>query len=170
MLASGGGGVWGQQGYLSRCGCYSPGSGGGAPRIGCHHAEPQVNHTIALEFDPRSHTGRSSWPSGTRWTSPRPLEQQPSISTVTPEDGRTVGHGSPGHGTVLQGSCSSPSPEQLQRPSGTAARVLLQRRNRRLSPTSFTRLKHVLLHSDQLVHRVHGPSATSGRETDNGRR
>lgn len=81
------GGWGGQQGYLrtylSRCGCYSPWSGRGAPRMCCHHAEPQVNHTIALASGPRSHSERSSWPSGTRWTSPRPLEQQPSISTGT---------------------------------------------------------------------------------------
>lgn len=69
---------------------------------------------------------------------------------------------SPGHWTVLQGSCCSASPEQLEPPRGGAARVALQRRQRRLHPTWFTWWKHVLLHSDQLVHLLHGPSAESG--------
>lgn len=43
--------------------------------------------------------------------------------------------------------------------------MLLQLRKRRLNPTSFTWVKHVLLHSDQLVHLLHGPSATSVQET-----
>lgn len=68
---------------------------------------------------------------------------------------------------MLQGSCCSLSPEQLQLPLGPAASVSLQLRKRRLNPTSFTWLKHVLLHSDQLVHLLQGTSAKSGRETDN---
>lgn len=65
----------------------------------------------------------------------------------------------PGHCTVLQGSCSSLSPSQkdcvcvlLNNES-----VWLQLRKRRLIPTSSTWLKHVLLHSDQLVHLLQTP-------------
>lgn len=64
---------------------------------------------------------------------------------------------SPGHCTVLQGSCSSRSPAQAELPRGGAARVALQLRKRRLTPTSLTWVKHVLLQSDQLVHSLQGP-------------
>ena len=78
------------------------------------------------------------------------------------------GCGIPGQCTVLQGSCSSLSPSQVESRCVwlKVASVWLQLRKRRLIPTSSTWLKHVLLHSDQLVHFFHTPSGTATQEED----
>ncbi len=82
--------------------------------------------------------------------------------------GCKVYHWIPGHWTVLQGSCSSLSPSQAESKCAwlNGVSVRLQLRNRRLNPTSSTWLKHVLLHSDQLVHLLHTPSGSTAQERD----
>lgn len=74
--------------------------------------------------------------------------------------------GIPGQYTVLQGSCSSLSPSQVESRCVwlEVVSVRLQLRKRRLIPTSSTWLKQVLLHSDQLVHFFQTPSGSTAEE------
>lgn len=142
-----------------------------APGSCCPHAVARVNCRISVSFGRQSHTLMNTETTMPMLTSRRSLEvnnnKSAFLSNLKLWEWRWTSF-VPGQCTVLQGSGSSLSPSQAESACVLlkCVSVWLQLRYRRLIPTSSTWLKHVLLHSDQLVHLLQTPSGNTAQEED----